>query len=101
MPDAGILQTEIMNNVPYAKVGFSKAIVAGWIKLDKSSGKPMVTKNVPCIDDTTQSNLKNVNSLSDNIKVEYKKRKLLQELYVKFYLTIYLKNIFLKILNVY
>lgn len=68
-----------MNSVPYAKVGFSKAIVAGWIKLDKSSGKPMVTRSISTIEDTTQNNLKNFDNLTDNIKLEYKKRKLLQE----------------------
>ncbi|XP_034939536.1 phenylalanine--tRNA ligase alpha subunit isoform X2 [Chelonus insularis] len=83
VPEQGILQSEIMNSVPYAKVGFSKALVAGWIKLDKSTGKPMVTKNVSSIEDSTQQNLKNIGNLSDSIKVEYKKRKLLQEIIIK------------------
>ncbi|XP_053596439.1 phenylalanine--tRNA ligase alpha subunit isoform X2 [Microplitis demolitor] len=83
VPENGILQTEIMNSVPYAKVGFSKAIVAGWIKLDKSSGKPMVTRSISTIEDTTQNNLKNFDNLTDNIKLEYKKRKLLQENIIK------------------
>lgn len=82
MPENGILQAEIMNSVPYAKVGLSKALVAGWIKLDKSSGKPMVIRNVSTIEDTTQKNLKNFDNLTDNIKADYKKRKLLQEMLV-------------------
>ncbi|CAG5093490.1 Similar to alpha-PheRS: Phenylalanine--tRNA ligase alpha subunit (Drosophila melanogaster) [Cotesia congregata] len=83
VPENGILQAEIMNSVPYAKVGLSKALVAGWIKLDKSSGKPMVIRNVSTIEDTTQNNLKNFDNLTDNIKADYKKRKLLQEIIVK------------------
>ncbi|XP_011307108.1 phenylalanine--tRNA ligase alpha subunit isoform X1 [Fopius arisanus] len=83
VPEGGILQAEIMKSVPYAKVGFSKAMVAGWIKLDKGSGKPTVTRNVPSIEDTTQVHLKNIESLSDSIRAEYKKRKLLQEIVIK------------------
>ncbi|XP_015117399.1 phenylalanine--tRNA ligase alpha subunit isoform X1 [Diachasma alloeum] len=83
VPEAGIPQSEIMKSVPYAKVGFSKAIVAGWIKLDKSTGKPTVTRNVSSIEDTTQMQLKSIESLPDNMKAEYKKRKLLQEIVIK------------------
>lgn len=80
VPDDGIVQTEIIKSVPYGKVGFSKALVAGWIKLDKTSGKPVVTKNISSIVDTTQINLKNIDTLADTIKAEYKKRKLVQEM---------------------
>jgi hypothetical protein len=34
------------------KVGFSKAMSAGWILLDKSAGAPTVTRKVDCITDT-------------------------------------------------
>ncbi|KAK0093271.1 hypothetical protein PV326_013917 [Microctonus aethiopoides] len=83
VPDDGILQSEIMNIVPYAKVGFQKALVAGWIKLDKSTGKPIVHKIVSSIEDTTQKHLQNINDLADDVKLGYKKRKLLQEIVIK------------------
>ncbi|XP_063995020.1 phenylalanine--tRNA ligase alpha subunit isoform X2 [Diachasmimorpha longicaudata] len=83
IPENGLLQSDIMKSVAYAKVGFSKAMVAGWIKLDKSTGKPIVTKNVASIEDTTQMHLKNIESLPDTVKAEYKKRKLLQEVIIK------------------
>lgn len=80
VPDNGILQSEIMNIVPYAKVGFQKALVAGWIKLDKTTGKPTVHKIVSSIEDTTQKHLQNINDLADDVKLGYKKRKLLHEM---------------------
>ncbi|XP_046746234.1 phenylalanine--tRNA ligase alpha subunit isoform X2 [Diprion similis] len=72
-----------MKTVPNAKVGFSKALVAGWIELDKSSGAPIVRRKVPSITDTIQLHLKNVASIPDNVKNDYKKRKLLQEVVTK------------------
>ncbi|XP_015512836.2 phenylalanine--tRNA ligase alpha subunit isoform X1 [Neodiprion lecontei] len=83
VPDGGVAQTEIMKTVPNAKVGFSKALVAGWIELDKSSGTPIVRRKVPSITDTIQLHLKNVANIPDNVKNDYKKRKLLQEVVTK------------------
>lgn len=68
-----------MKSSPYAKVGFSKAMVAGWIELDKSGDVPIVRKRVPSIIDTIQIHLKNLTNVPENVKAEYKKRKLLQE----------------------
>ncbi|KAK2589335.1 hypothetical protein KPH14_007883 [Odynerus spinipes] len=83
IPDDGIPQSDIMCSVPFAKVGVSKALVAGWIKLDKSNGMTIVKKAVPSITDTTQAYLKDLDGIPENIKKEYKKRKLLQETIVK------------------
>lgn len=79
VPDGGILQSEIMKTVPNAKVGFSKALVAGWIELDKSGGTPLVRRKVPTISDTTQLHLNDIANIPENLKTDYKKRKLLQE----------------------
>merc|ERR1712129_182247 len=72
------------------KVGFSKAMSAGWIILDKSGGKPVVNRKVGEIEDVIQKHLVKVqNGDGENIpekeKVEYKKRKLVQEVTEKIY----------------
>ncbi|XP_003402687.1 phenylalanine--tRNA ligase alpha subunit isoform X1 [Bombus terrestris] len=84
IPDDGMPQPEVMQSVPFAKVGFSKALQAGWIIIDKSSGKPIVKKKVASITDVTQNDLKTLASLTDRLKNEYKKRKLIQEIVIKF-----------------
>ncbi|XP_011879338.1 PREDICTED: probable phenylalanine--tRNA ligase alpha subunit isoform X2 [Vollenhovia emeryi] len=83
VPDDGIPQAKLVKSSPYAKVGFSKAMVAGWIELDKSGDVPMVRKKVPSIEDVTRTHLKNLTSVPENVKAEYKKRKLLQEVVIK------------------
>ncbi|XP_071441519.1 phenylalanine--tRNA ligase alpha subunit A [Hetaerina americana] len=89
--EKGISQAEIMKEVPFAKVGFSKAMSSGWICIDKSSGSPVVKKKVPSIVDTVKENLclilmNETNKVSDALKQDYKKRKLLEESIVKCYL---------------
>ncbi|KAF3425631.1 hypothetical protein E2986_09989 [Frieseomelitta varia] len=84
IPDDGMPQSKIMQSVPFAKVGFSKALQAGWIVIDKSSGTPIVKKKVSSITDITQKDLKDLASLTDRLKNEYKKRKLIQEIVIKF-----------------
>jgi len=69
-----------MKSVPYAKVGFSKAMVAGWIELDKTGGTAIVHKKVSSIEDIIRIHLKDIANIPQNIKTEYKKRKLLQEM---------------------
>ncbi|KAF5307330.1 hypothetical protein FQR65_LT07047 [Abscondita terminalis] len=86
----GIEQSELMK-LPNAKVGFSKAMSAGWIEVDKTSGKPIVKKKIHDITDQVQKNLQQIakgdfTNLIDNVKQEYKKRKLLQEVTVKSFL---------------
>ncbi|XP_043678483.1 phenylalanine--tRNA ligase alpha subunit [Vespula pensylvanica] len=83
VPDNGISRSDIDSSVPFAKIGFSKALAAGWIKLDKSDSTTIVRKAVPSITDTIQIHLKNLDSMPENIKKEYKKRKFLQETIIK------------------
>jgi phenylalanyl-tRNA synthetase alpha chain len=73
-------------------VGFSKAMSAGWVVMDKSSGQPIIKKKVDSIEDVVQQNLsqllKGSDKMTDEQRQEYKKRKLLQEVVIKgFYLT--------------
>ncbi|XP_053394586.1 phenylalanine--tRNA ligase alpha subunit-like [Mercenaria mercenaria] len=88
IPDGGIPQAELMKTVPNAKIGFSKAMQAGWVQMDKKSeGGPKVFKKVDKIEDSVQDCMRriqdlNLDGITDNQKNEYKKRKLVQE--VKF-----------------
>lgn len=83
----GTPQAEIMK-IPNAKIGFSKAMSAGWILVDKSGGAPLVKRKVENIVDTVQQHLANIaagdsSKIADDLKQEYKKRKLIQEVVVK------------------
>lgn len=76
--------------MPNAKVGFSKAMSNRWISIDKSSGATVVKKIVEAIEDTVQIDLKNLvqgddGKISEKIKNEYKKRKLMVENVVKIF----------------
>ncbi|XP_032678902.1 phenylalanine--tRNA ligase alpha subunit isoform X2 [Odontomachus brunneus] len=82
VPDKGIPQQELIKSSPYAKLGFSKAMAAGWIKLDNSSGTPIVKKKVSSIVDTVREHLKDVNNIPEKVKTEYKKRNLLREVVI-------------------
>ncbi|CAG9815327.1 unnamed protein product [Phaedon cochleariae] len=87
IPENGIAQSELMK-LANAKIGFSKAMSAGWILVDKSSTPPLVKKKVAEIFDTVQEHLKKLASgdgstIPDKDKQEYKKRKLIQEVVVK------------------
>lgn len=60
----------------------------GWISVDKAAGKPIVKKKVESIRDTVQEHLSEVNegnakNLTEAIRTDYRKRKLLQEIVVK------------------
>lgn len=85
----GIPKAEIMAKVPLAKVGFSKAMSLGWISFDKNAKPPLVVRKVDKIEDNVQQHLKDLvagNSTIDNqMKQEYKKRKLIQEMVIKSY----------------
>ncbi|XP_018318494.1 phenylalanine--tRNA ligase alpha subunit [Agrilus planipennis] len=87
VPEEGISQSDLMK-LPNSKVGFSKAMSAGWISLDKTGTTPVVRRKTSQIHDAVQQHLKDIASgnhsgLTDNLKQEYKKRKLLQEVIVK------------------
>ncbi|XP_076293908.1 phenylalanine--tRNA ligase alpha subunit isoform X2 [Lasioglossum baleicum] len=79
----GVPQSEIMQKVPYAKIGFSKALQAGWIQIDKSTETPIIKKKVQSIEDVTQNHLKDLADLTDRLRSDYKKRKLIQEVIIK------------------
>ncbi|KAJ9590386.1 hypothetical protein L9F63_016577 [Diploptera punctata] len=88
IPVEGISQDVIMKTIPNAKVGFSKAMSSGWISVKKDSGNTIVTRKVGSITDIVQEHLKlaasnNFDKISDAMKQEYKKRKLMQEVVIK------------------
>lgn len=65
----------------------------GWILIDKSGGVPIVKKRVDSITDVTQQHLQSIlsgnfddSSVPHNMKIEYKKRKLMQEIQIKSFL---------------
>ncbi|CAL1540338.1 unnamed protein product [Lymnaea stagnalis] len=85
VPKEGIAQSQLMANVPNAKVGFSKAMSAGWIKVDKSQeGGPRVLRQVENIDDSVKECLDKIsrlgiNAVTDSQTNDYKKRKLIAQ----------------------
>lgn len=56
----------------------------GWIAIDKSSGAPKVVRKTSSIEDVVQINLGKLaigtDTLSEQLRQEYKKRKLIQEM---------------------
>jgi hypothetical protein len=71
--------------LPNLKVGFSKALSCGWIKVTKQGKDSVVTRKVDSIMDTVQEHLRhilanNTSQVDERHKQEYRKRKLLQEL---------------------
>lgn len=83
IPPEGILQSVLLKKDPNAKVGFNKAMASDWIMIDKSDGTPLIKQKVASVADVTQENLLSILNgemvLSDALKKEYKKRRLLQE----------------------
>ncbi|XP_038067920.1 phenylalanine--tRNA ligase alpha subunit-like [Patiria miniata] len=83
--EGGILQAELMKSVPNGKIGFSKAMSAGWLEVNKSAaGGPRIMRKVSSIVDKVQDQLQkvqagNIGSLTDKERAELKKRKLIQE----------------------
>jgi phenylalanyl-tRNA synthetase alpha chain len=91
VPVEGISQSVIMQTVPNAKVGFSKAMSSGWITVTKHGGEAIVTRKVDDIKDIVQEHLNLIvsnspNEVTDAQRQEYKKRKLLQEVVTKSFL---------------
>lgn len=90
VPSQGIVQAELMKaSGDMGKVGFSKAMSAGWITLDKSCAPPLVKRKVDSIQDLTKNYLVEIKSGGANLpekeKMELKKRKLVQEIVEKVY----------------
>ncbi|XP_013410856.1 phenylalanine--tRNA ligase alpha subunit [Lingula anatina] len=85
VPVEGIAQSDLMQSVPNAKIGFSKAMSGGWIMIDKKAeGGPRVFRKVESIEDLVQQSLIKLQNLqldgiTDQQKTDYKKRKLIQE----------------------
>ncbi|GAB1610043.1 phenylalanine--tRNA ligase alpha subunit-like [Argonauta hians] len=85
IPEDGISQMEIMKTVSNAKIGFNKAMSAGWIKIDKTAeGGPRIYRKVEKIQDKVQETLQQLQSLSvtdlpDSQCKDFKKRKLIVE----------------------
>ncbi|KAL8582118.1 hypothetical protein ACOMHN_004038 [Nucella lapillus] len=85
VPEDGIAQGQLAKTVPNFKVGFSKAMSAGWIRIDKAAeGGPRVFRKVESIEDAVQQCLMKLKDLSidgmpEATKAEYKKRKLITE----------------------
>lgn len=76
----GIRQAEVFSKVGiYAKVGLSKALAASWVELVKTDNDTFIKRKVPSISDEIQKHLKELQTLSDDSKKEYKKRKLIKE----------------------
>jgi phenylalanyl-tRNA synthetase alpha chain len=72
------------NGLPNIKVGFSKAMSCGWIKVTRQGNDMLVTRKVATITDTVQEHLRhiqagNMSQVDEEQKQEYRKRKLLQE----------------------
>ncbi|PNE09448.1 Phenylalanine--tRNA ligase alpha subunit [Cryptotermes secundus] len=91
IPAEGIAQSAIMQAIPNARVGFSKAMSSGWITVTKNAGEPIVARKVDDIKDTVRDHLqlilaKSPDEVTDEQKQEYKKRKLLQEVVTKSFL---------------
>jgi len=91
IPAEGISQPELMKAAgSMGKVGFSKAMSAGWILIDKSGEKSLVRRKVEAINDLVLEHLKNIangddSQIDEKAKNDYKKRKLLQEVTEKIY----------------
>uniref|UniRef100_A0A5S6QUD4 Phenylalanine--tRNA ligase alpha subunit n=1 Tax=Trichuris muris TaxID=70415 RepID=A0A5S6QUD4_TRIMR len=83
--DEGIPLSKLMT-LPNAKIGFSKAMSVGWIKVDKKAGpEPIVYRKVDEIDDAVQRTLNlfskmELDGISDQTKADLKKRKLIHEI---------------------
>ncbi|XP_046331517.2 phenylalanine--tRNA ligase alpha subunit-like [Haliotis rufescens] len=91
VPEEGITQAQIMSSVPNAKIGFSKAMSAKWIKMDKKAeGGPKVFRSADTIEDKVQLCLLKIQNLQledvpQDQRAELKKRKLISEVKVTSY----------------
>jgi len=95
--EGGILQEDLMKqccsstSTENAKIGFSKAMSAGWIRIDKQSdGGPRVHRKVENIKDVVQSACLKISQMrlddvSEQQRTECKKRKLVSEVKVNSY----------------
>uniref|UniRef100_A0A915JRI6 Phenylalanine--tRNA ligase n=1 Tax=Romanomermis culicivorax TaxID=13658 RepID=A0A915JRI6_ROMCU len=89
IPDlGGVEQSKILTSVTNGKIGVSKALKNGWIKLVKTENGPKLEKNVEKIHDSTRGTLNAIlkgesDRISNEEKQDLKKRKLLTEVTTK------------------
>ncbi|XP_014290847.1 phenylalanine--tRNA ligase alpha subunit [Halyomorpha halys] len=79
---------DVMKSTPNAKIGFSKAMANGWIKIDKSNNTvATVVDNVVDLVKKDLENIKNndFTAVSAANKTDYKKRKLIKECSITVY----------------
>jgi len=95
IPEEGLLQKE-MEKTPLgknAKIGFSKAMVEGWVRMDKTTpGAPRIFKKVEVIVDSVQAHLQKLqegpqssSALDEKTLADLKKRKLIAKEVIKSY----------------
>ncbi|CAG7826407.1 unnamed protein product, partial [Allacma fusca] len=85
--EEGIPQPDLMKATGASgKIGMSKAIQAGWLKVKKEGGVTKLTRTVESIVDTVKKNLeeleKGTSTVEANVINDYKKRKLMQQVTV-------------------
>jgi len=91
IPGEGIEQAKLMQAAgSVGKVGFSKAMSAGWILIQKTGGPTVVKRKVETIVDSVRENLVLISEgkdagLGDKERNDYKKRKLVEEVTEKIY----------------
>ncbi|KAF5402802.1 Phenylalanine--tRNA ligase alpha subunit A, partial [Paragonimus heterotremus] len=84
VPACGISQNILMDELPNAKIGLSKALAARWLKIVKDpTNGPKIYRAIEHVDDSVSCLLSKFNAkeqtLSEAQKTEFKKRKLLTE----------------------
>ena len=89
-PEQGTPQPELMKSVPNAKVGFNKAMSAGWIRIEKVTGVAMVFRNIDAVSDKVQEVLQvistgNAGGVDGDMLKNLKGRKLIVEGLMKSY----------------
>ncbi|XP_057299763.1 phenylalanine--tRNA ligase alpha subunit-like [Hydractinia symbiolongicarpus] len=92
IPEDGLLQADLQK-LPLGKnvkIGFSKAMSAGWLSIDKTAeGGPRIHKKVEKIEDCVQTSLKSIKdgeSIDESNLADLKKRKLIAKEILKSYL---------------
>ena len=91
VPAEGIPQAELMKKAGgVGKIGFSKAMSAGWITLDKSNQPPLVKRKVDSVKDVIKETLAGICSgngegVAEKERTEMRKRKLVHEIIEKVY----------------
>jgi len=91
IPEGGVDQPKLMaSSGAWAKVGFSKAMSNGWIRIEKKNpkGAPIVMRKVDSVDDFVCQHLQAIKAgqedqVDGKLKLDYKKRKLVEEMIEK------------------